>query len=93
MGYTLYYTVISMSTDTQLPLLLDGKLLMAGTLKELSALQWGQMKRVNPLPPGLSQINTTAVFIHCTIGYSATFSILMWNFVLFLLICLYIFFS
>ena len=31
--------------------------------EELSALQWGQMKRANPLPPGLSQINTTAVFI------------------------------
>ena len=31
--------------------------------EELTALQWGQMKRANPLPPGLSQINTTAVFI------------------------------
>ena len=66
MGYTLYYTVISMGTHTPPPIV-DGKLLMAGTLKELIALQWGQMKRVNPLPPGFSQINTTAVFIHCTI--------------------------
>ena len=39
----------------------------AGTLKELNALQWGQIKRANPLPPGLPQINTTAVFIHGTI--------------------------
>ena len=66
MGYTLYYTVISMGTYT-LPPIVDGRLLMAGTLKELNALQWGQIKRANPLPPGLSQINTTAVFIHCTI--------------------------
>ena len=63
----LYYTVISMGTHTPPPIV-DGKLLMAGTLKELNALQWGQMKRANPLPPGLSQINTTVVFIHCTIG-------------------------
>ena len=66
MGYTLYYTVISMGTHTPPPIV-DGKLLMAGTLKELNALQWGQIKRANPLPPGLSQFNTTAVFIHCTI--------------------------
>ena len=67
MGYTLYYTVISMGTHTPPPIV-DGKLLMAGTLKELNALQWGQMKRANPLPSGLSRINATAVFIHCTIG-------------------------
>ena len=66
MGYTSYYTVISMGTHTPPPIV-DGKLLMTGTLKELNALQWGQMKRVNPLPLGLSQINTAAVFIHCTI--------------------------
>ena len=66
MGYTLYYTVISMGTHTPPPIV-DGKLLMAGTLKELNALQWGQIKRANPLPPGLPQINTTAVFIHGTI--------------------------
>ena len=62
MGYTFYYTVISMGTHTPPPIV-DGKLLMAGILKELNALQWGQIKRANPLPPGLSQINTTAVFI------------------------------
>ena len=67
MSYTLYYTVISMGTHTPSPIV-DGKLLIAGTLKELNALQWGQIKRANPLSPGLSQINTTAVFIHCTIG-------------------------
>ena len=66
MGYSFYYTVISMGTHTPPPFA-DGKLLMAGTPKEPNALQWRQMKRVNPLPPGLSQINTTAVFIHCTI--------------------------
>ena len=67
MSYTnLYYTVISMGTHTPPPIV-DGKLLMARTLKELTALQWGQMKRANLLPPGLSQINTAAVFIHCTI--------------------------
>ena len=66
MGYTLYYTVISMGTHTPPPIV-DGKLLMAGTLKELNALQWGHIKRANPLSPGLPQINTTAVFIHCTI--------------------------
>ena len=67
MGYTLYYTVISMGTHTPPPIV-DGKFLMVGTLKELNTLQRGQMKRTNPLPSGLSQINTTAVFIHCTIG-------------------------
>ena len=69
MGYTLYYTVISMGTHTPPPIV-DGELLMAGTLKEPNALQWGLMKRakIYPLPPGLSQINTTVVFIHCTIG-------------------------
>ena len=65
---TLYTTVISMGTHTPSPIV-DVKLLMAGILKELNALQWGQIKRANPLPPGLSQINTTAMFIHCTIGY------------------------
>ena len=32
MGYTLYYTVISMGTRTPPPIV-DGKLLMAGTLR------------------------------------------------------------
>ena len=32
MGYTLYYTVISMGTHTPPPIV-DGKLLMAGTLR------------------------------------------------------------
>lgn len=66
MGYTLHYTVISMGTHTPPPTM-DGELLMSGTLKEPDTLQWEQMKRANPLPPGLSQINTAAVFIHCTV--------------------------
>ena len=61
MGNTLYYTVISMGTHTPPPIV-DGK----GA--KCPADGWGQMKRANPLPSGLSQINTTAVFIHCTIG-------------------------
>ena len=54
MGYTLFRTVISMGTHTPPPTV-DDKLLMAGTLKELNALQWGQVKRVNPLPQDYSK--------------------------------------
>ena len=49
MGYTLYYTVISMGTHTPPPIV-DSKLLMAGTLKELNAMQWGQIKRAIKSP-------------------------------------------
>ena len=64
MGYTLYYTVISMGTHTPPPIV-DGKL--GRDTKGAKCPTVGTIKRANPLPPGLPQVNTTAVFIHCTI--------------------------
>ena len=91
MGYTLYYTVISMGTHIPPPSV-DGKLLMVGTLKELNVLQWGQMKRANPCLQDCPKSTLQQCSFIVQYG-SATFSILMCNFVLFLLICLYIFCS